>query len=82
MKNIKSYQEFLNEDIHLIKIVTTGDTNLPRKRTLSDKEIIDLLENPNDFTDDELIYTTDGKQQFIDDLEGKTIYFKNKRYSL
>jgi uncharacterized protein YdcH (DUF465 family) len=95
-KIVESFDEFhkLNEakenTLELIRVYSPVDDSRANasgtSQRLSNDEIISLLKNPDDISDDEVFHIkTSGKEtkkMSIDQLEGKTLSFKDKKYSI
>lgn len=84
MKAIKTYEQYLNESIEIIKVYSDDQSNQVSKlRRLTDKEIDTMLSNPDEWiTDDDVFHLKNGKKVYADELEGKTVIFKNKNYKI
>lgn len=83
MSTLLNYEEFLNEKKEIKFVYTTGNTNTSMKKDrLTKSEIIYMLSNPDEITDDEIFTMTDKTKLTISDLEGHIVTFDGKEYQL
>lgn len=83
-----TYKEFINENgndlvLKITKVISNSWGSGNKKKNLSKKEIIELLNDPNEITDDESFETLNGKHFYLGgELEGLTVEFENKQYKI
>lgn len=79
MKNLQTFEEFLNETIEIVSMTDAGVSNLNRSeyiKKLSDIESV--LKDPESWTDDISFKDKLGNVYFIDDLLDKTVKVGSK----
>lgn len=94
MKNLKLYKDFklsesssVIDNPYMLKRVKTlvSDSRASSRgkmRVATPAETISMLTNQDDIEDDDLFFDEDGEYCYIEDLEGKDVMYKGKKYSI
>jgi hypothetical protein len=83
MKNLQTFDEFLNEAIEIISMTDAGTSNRGKgDTTLKHNEIIDVLSDPETWTDDISFKDKSGNVYFIDDLIDKEVKVGSKKLTI
>ena len=94
MKNLKLYEEFklaegsanIDNPYMLKKVKTlvsdSRASSRGKMRVASPAETVSMLKNQDDIEDDDLFFDEDGEYCYIEDLEGKDVMYKGKKYSI
>lgn len=79
MKNIQTYEEFLNEAIEIVSMTDAGFSNRNRTKYVNKfSDIESILTDPETWTDDIRFKDKLGNVYFIDDLIDKTVKIGSK----
>jgi hypothetical protein len=83
MKNLKTYEDFMNESAIEIVYYEEVIDNWGRKESSQKTDVITkLLQTPEEWSDDQTFEDKLGKPYFIDDLIGKTVKVGTKTFKV